>query len=846
MNPSHTLRLRRVTSAFAVVWVLFAAAAGLEAKLRSHAEPLPPFTWVAFGGIALVAYAPPDSAASGVRIGDRLISIDGTDIDAWSRSRERGPLETTRTNRYLLEHRDGTRYAVALSPLARRGEQHAAALIGIATVLLGAVYFVIGFGVWWLKRDRAESWALLLFCCSMAALLFCGGPGTSSTVYTIDWLTTPFLGATTFHLFTTYPIEPAWIMHHRRARLLPYAAAGLLAALLLLREPLGLTFQSLNAVVTLFTIGLMTFCVIWLAYERRRPFQSDAARRADVMLLGALLSFAPMLLIVAAEYLFRFMVPIYFGLPFLLIFPCFVGYGILRRQLFDIRIVARSSLGYGVATLAITGLYALTVTFADAAFADFNVNARSPWFSVGFLFLAILALNPLRDRLQGLVDRVFDRHRVGYRQALREISDAMVSMLSLREIGDRILAALTETMGVEHAVVLLLDEPERRLSPEASRGDWEEGVLQQPISIDHPVVRSLWLRREELERADFDEEPDPEIREACRDVFDTLEVELLVPILFGVDLLGAIAVGRKFSGERIDADDRQLLRTLANQSAIAIENAKSYDEIAQLNETLEARVEARTRELRDTQAQLVQNEKMVSLGHLVAGVAHELNNPIGFIHANLQLIDENIRKLTESDPQQRGRSERAREALVKLLARSREGTERVKRIVEDMRTFSRLDEAELQEVDLHEGIDRTLSLMTPRLKHGITVERDYGELPPVRCFAGQLNQVFMNVLMNACDALEGSGTIRITTRATPDGVWLAFQDDGPGIPARIRNRVFEPFFTTKAVGQGTGLGLSISHGIVERHGGTIRVDSEPGEGATFIIELPLDAQRENP
>ncbi len=162
------------------------------------------------------------------------------------------------------------------------------------------------------------------------------------------------------------------------------------------------------------------------------------------------------------------------------------------------------------------------------------------------------------------------------------------------------------------------------------------------IPSDHPICKHLWMRREDLSRVDFDDEPDVENREACRDVFDTLEVEVLVPILYGVDLLGVIAVGRKLSGDRLAADDRLLLRTLANQSAIAIENAKAFDEIAKLNETLEARVDERTRELRETQLQLTQAEKMKSLGQLVAGVAHELNNPIGFVHANLQLLDEHI------------------------------------------------------------------------------------------------------------------------------------------------------------------------------------------------------------
>jgi signal transduction histidine kinase len=348
------------------------------------------------------------------------------------------------------------------------------------------------------------------------------------------------------------------------------------------------------------------------------------------------------------------------------------------------------------------------------------------------------------------------------------------------------------------------------------------------------------MRREELYRADFDEEPDPEKRELCWDVFDSLEVELLVPILFGVDMLGVIAVGRKLSGEPLATEDRQLLRTLANQSAIAMENAKAFDEIAKLNETLEARVEARTTELQEIQLQLMQSEKLSSLGQLVAGVAHELNNPIGFVHANLQLLDEFIDKLSRA--QDAGTdTEQIRAAIAKLLSRSREGTHRVKEIVQDLRAFSRMDQAELQDADLHEELDRTLGLMEPRFKDGVTVVREYGDLPRVRCYPGQLNQVFLNLLMNACDAMGCQGSVQITTTMIPEGVRLEFQDDGPGIPPELLNRLFEPFFTTKEVGKGTGLGLSLSHGIIERHRGKFTVKSNLGEGATFVIELPLDA-----
>ena len=435
--------------------------------------------------------------------------------------------------------------------------------------------------------------------------------------------------------------------------------------------------------------------------------------------------------------------------------------------------------------------------------------------------------------MQNLVDRFFDRDRIAYRVAVREISEAMVSMLSLNEIADRILVALTDTMGVERAMVLLVSDDGKLLRAIACRGDWDEEDLGHEIPSDHPIWKHLWMRREDLSRVDFDDEPDLENREACRDVFDTLEVEVLVPILYGVDLLGVIAVGRKLSGDRLASDDRLLLRTLANQSSIAIEHAKAFDEIAKLNETLEARV----RELRETQLQLTQAEKMISLGQLVAGVAHELNNPIGFVHANLQLLDEHVNKLLEG---QRTESDtaRVREAIGKLLARSREGTQRVKKIVEDLRTFSRMDQAELQDADLHEEIELTLALMEPQFKNKIRLVRDFGDLPRERCYPGELNQVILNLLMNACDAVGKEGEIRVKPRPTDDGVRLEFHDDGAGIPDDVQSRIFDPFFTTKPVGEGTGLGLSLSHGIIERHGGRIFVGSELGRGTTFVIDLP--------
>jgi signal transduction histidine kinase len=840
MDPKSTQRWRRTAVVAAVGWALLAFVAALIAKAEVELRPRPPVVPVALAGdYWIVQWRNRAAEEAGVAVGDRVLAVDGRLADR-RLHRRLGELHDGVANLYRIGKRDGRVLEVALLPL-HPGERRPVygLIVDVGLPLVGFVYFAMGVVVWLLRPDRAASWAFLLFGSTMAAGLF-GAGWMRAPQWDFLWLNIPLIGATTFHLFTTYPIEPSWVVRRPGLRAAAYPVALLLGALAVAEGFTDVPPGGWRTAAFFFPIAIGFFILGMLVVERRRMPEGDGRDRADVVLLGALLSFLPLLLVAVAQFFLRTAMPWFLAFLWFFIFPLAVGYGIVRKQLFDIRGVARSSVAYGFTTLAVTGLFALLITSADAAFARVNINARSPWFSVVFLFFAILALNPLRDRIQGFVDAWFDRDRRSYRRAVREISEAMVSMLSIKEIVDRILVALTDTMGLERAMVLILDDDQRALRPAASRGDWGEEGLGFELPADHAVARQLWMRRWILARESFDDERDVEIRETCRDVFDTLEVELLVPILFGVDLLGVIAVGRKLSGERLDASDRSLLRTLANQSAIAIENAKAYDEIAQLNETLEARVDERTRELRDAQEQLLQAEKMKSLGQLVAGVAHELNNPISFVHANIQLIDEYVAKIAdrEASPKEVAR---ARGALAKLIARSREGTERVKQIVQDLRTFSRMDQADLREVDLHEALDRTMGLMESRCKDCVAIERDYGEIPLVRCLPGQVNQVFLNLLMNACDAIDGTGTIRVVTRPIAGGVRLEFHDTGRGIPPEVHNRIFDPFFTTKPVGEGTGLGLSLSHSIVERHGGRMSVASEPGKGTTFIIELPVDA-----
>ena len=295
--------------------------------------------------------------------------------------------------------------------------------------------------------------------------------------------------------------------------------------------------------------------------------------------------------------------------------------------------------------------------------------------------------------------------------------------------------------------------------------------------------------------------------------------------------------------------------------------------LRQTNEELESRVERRTSELirandeltaalqqiQQTQGWLIQQEKMSSLGQLVAGVAHEINNPVNFIHGNIIHVQSYVRDLLElvqkyqqycpnPDADMKVAIEKAdlefiREDLPRTLSSIQLGSDRIRKLVLSLRNFSRLDEAEIKAVDLYEGIENTLVILNHRLKQDVEIVKEYGTLPLVDCYPAQLNQVFMNILLNALDALEShqveAPQIVIRTEALTDHqVRVTISDNGPGIPPDVLHRVFDPFFTTKPVGLGTGLGLGICYQIMEKHQGTIQAFSSAGQGAKFVITLP--------
>jgi two-component system NtrC family sensor kinase len=290
--------------------------------------------------------------------------------------------------------------------------------------------------------------------------------------------------------------------------------------------------------------------------------------------------------------------------------------------------------------------------------------------------------------------------------------------------------------------------------------------------------------------------------------------------------------------EELKARELDMLHARAERE-VAEARAAFSDKLVQANHDLQEV----NRKLKETQGQLIHNEKMASLGQLVAGIAHEINNPLAFVVNNLFLVESGIERLSpEMEPHLSQLSLSKLQHARDRLSEMKQGLDRVKELVLDLRTFSRLDEGEFKTVDVVEAIDAVLLLLKHKMNGRISVERHHVMGRTLYCYAGRLHQVFMNLIANAVDAIAGEGTIVITTSQTRGFYMISIRDTGAGIPEAIRSKIFDPFFTTKAVGQGTGLGLAISYGIVQDHSGSIEVQSEVGVGTEFVVRIPLNLE----
>jgi len=416
------------------------------------------------------------------------------------------------------------------------------------------------------------------------------------------------------------------------------------------------------------------------------------------------------------------------------------------------------------------------------------------------------------------VNRQLER-RVKELSILYSIGKSVTTLLDLEKVLSRIVEAAVYVTGAEEGSLMLVDQDSGELYMRAARGlgekyargfrlRVEDSIAGQVVKTGQPFLESGDAQRLKVKTGYL------------------VKSLMYVPLKSGQEVVGVLSVDNKVSNVPFTESDVYLLSALADYASIAIVNAHLYTEVKSFSEELEQKVAERTKELEEAQEQLIQSEKLASIGQLAAGVAHELNNPISVMLGFSQAI---LRKLSEDD--------QLRKPLATI---EREGL-RCKGIIQNLLDFARRNKPSLQPIDVNQVLEASCVLIEHQMSlDNVVITKGYApNLPQVLADPNQLQQVFVNIIQNAYQAMPEGGTLRLTTRGLGNEVQIIFSDTGVGISPENIKRIFDPFFTTKEVGQGTGLGLSVSYGIVEQHGGTIEVESKVGVGTTFIIKLPV-------
>lgn len=464
---------------------------------------------------------------------------------------------------------------------------------------------------------------------------------------------------------------------------------------------------------------------------------------------------------------------------------------------------------------------------------------------------------------KALANELLDKYREI--TLLHDISTQITASLDLKEVAQLVIEGVGKLIKSTGGSILLLNQKTSQLEPLSTFG--QAFPQREPLKLGEGIIGSIaQTGKGEIVNDVFS---DPRFTDRQRLVNSLI----CVPLKTNEQTQGVIFLWSHSANDisshipvTYTSEDLKILTLFAYHAAVAIEKALLYEQsciAATVAQAQAQQIQQALYELQHTQAHLIHSEKMSSLGELVAGIAHEINNPVNFIHGNLTYVGNYAQNLLTlinlyqqrhptSDPEvktlmQALDLEFLTEDLPKTLTSMKVDVERIRKIVLSLRNISRVDEPEMKPVNIHEGIDSALlileSRLKPRGKHSsIQIVKKYGNLPLMECYASQLNQVLMNILTNAIDALENQkkpGIITIYTEAREEEVVISIQDNGPGMSEEVRARLFDPFFTTKSVRKGTGLGLSISHQIIKKHGGVLKCLSQPGQGATFWFQIPI-------
>lgn len=703
-----------------------------------------------------------------------------------------------------------------------------AQVFGVVYVV-GLIIFTTGAVVYFLKPKLISSKIFFMFCFSIGTW-FTSIFDTQST-YLLG--TIPFLGwmlspAFLISLALVFPSRKKFVSNNSHLILLPLLPSFILITLHIFyfeNQSIWKDVDILTWVFVFISTFVFTASVIMSYF---RPENTSEKERAKILLLGSLIGFfipalaAFIITLLGISNLNNLAI-------FVIVFPLSIGYAIVKHKLFDIDVIIEKAVTYGLLSGALGGIFALTILGFNVAFEKYG-GWKNPAFFVILSGFLVIALNPLKNWIQDLVDLTFFRKKYDYRGTVEELSYAMTSLLSLDKIVDKIIDIVESTMFSSSVSVSIYNQ-----DLGAYEQYWKEGNIQispnMTVTEDNILVQQLNFHRKEIFKEDLiGDERYIHNSQKLMNEFERFKASLFIPLIFKKQIIGFIALGEKKSGLTYTSRDVKLVKLLANQSAIAIENALAF----KLVEDYSKRLEKTNKELKDAQTQLVHAEKMSAIGQLAAGVAHEIRNPLNIIEGARYYISTYMMDKENT------------EAVGEYLEYIKHEIDRTNRLIDSLLKFSRAEPPYFEMVNINSVIENVVILVRKQMSdNNINLALNLDEnIPQIMADLNQLWQVFINIILNAIQAMPRGGdmTIETSTRwdefASSDNhhVYIHFKDTGVGIDKDDITKIFDPFFTKKDMG--TGLGLSIAYKIIEKHQGRIIVESEKGAGTIFTIELP--------
>ncbi len=770
--------------------------------------------WVQHWGLDLYSY-------------DKIIEVNGEKISKANEIFEIVASKPIGTYFNYLIFREGKLITLKI-PSMRFSVNDLVQVFGIEFAV-GLIFLLIGTTVYFLKPYLIASKAFLLTCISIC-IWFVEDFDYQTTYslgywFNVSLFAQMFTPACLILLAVAFPREKK-LIRQRVVLFSPFLFSILMFVfqLLFLNYPVIWRAIVWMTYMYIFIGALSVLCSVLIEYLK--PVSPLDRQRAQIVLLGVLFGF----LIPAIAALIIVSLKIsnlaYVALPVIL-FPLSIAYSIVKHKLFDIDVIIQKGILYGALTSIVIAFFALTVLVFNMLFAEHG-GWENPFFFLILSVFLVVALNPIRGWIQGFIDTAFFRKSYDYAKTLSEISSAMTSLLNLDEIASKIISTVTDTMQIASASLLLIDQ---------SSGDYriymttldELRDREFCIKSDDKLVSSFYSYKQEIFKEDLvSDNRYMKSRIELTRVFNNLKASLMIPLFFRSQLVGILVLGEKKSGLMYSSRDIKLLRTLANQSAIAIENAFAF----KLVEDYAKRLEETNRKLQEMQTQLIQAEKMSAIGQLAAGIAHEIRNPLNIIEGARYYLYQMVEGQKAS-------------IMKEYLEYIKHEIDRTNRLIDSLLKFSKMEPPHFEPVNINSILENALVLLRKQLQDNrIVLKTDFDpNIPQIMGDPNQLWQVFINILLNAIQAMPSGGELKVVTgicNGDQNRVFASFTDSGIGIDEEDMPRIFDPFFTKKD--KGTGLGLSVSYKIVEGHKGKIVVSSEKGKSTTFVVELPVNQQ----